>query len=390
MIAIDHTIFFFAAALISVFRLDGLIYLVPAMKYVYGAAQAAVLAWAVYLMMRERMKVNALLIFMGLYFGFNLAVTVFQEGSLEQMVSMVTSDFAICLAGYIGMKLDHEKFIVTAEYIFRGMLLLNLTSMLAFPGGLGLTRSSNKIFLLASDNGLLKYLLVFCVVHGLYGCLRGSGLFTNLWFYGVCITELLIGDAATSYVAFAAYLAGLLFLGIVPYTRLIWLLFGSILAANWFLLIFRRMELFSAIVALVGKNITFSGRTLIWDSALRLLERLPVFGYGVSENTYYVVYKNTPMEAHNMILSLLLQGGILLLALFAAQIVCVNLRVQRLGAKSALNCAVLGIASYGVMFLVESPPIIPGFFLTLILGALFPGDISCRAPERKRRWRIYV
>ncbi len=388
MIRIDHTRLFFAAALISIFRLDGLIYLVPSTKYLYGAAQAAVLAWALYLMLRDRMRVNALLIFAVLYFAVNITITICKEGSLEQIVSMVTSDLTVCLAGYIGMKRDPEGFVVTAEYIFRTLLLVNLASMLAFPGGLGLTRSSNKIFLLTSDNGLLKYLLVFCVIHGLYGCMRKNGLFTNLWFYGVCILELLIGDAATSYIAFAVYLAGLLFLGVLPYTRLIWVIFGGILAANWFLLILRRMELFGTIVKLVGKNLTFSGRTVIWDNAIRILRRLPIFGYGVSENTYYVIYKNTSMEAHNMILSLLLQGGILLLVLFAAQIVCVNLRVQHMGAKSGLNYAVLGIASYGVMFLVESPPIIPGFFLTLFLAENLTGYKAWCIPGRRRRWSL--
>lgn len=389
MIRIDYKKLFFAAALISIFRLDGLIYLVPPMKFVYGAAQAAVLFWALYLMLRDRMRVNALLIFAVLYFGINLAVTVLKEGSLEQIVSMITSDLTILLTGYIGIKRDPEGFIASAEYIFRVLLLINLVSMLIFPGGLGLTRSSNKIFLLASDNGLLKYLLIFCVVHGLYGCIRKNGLFTNLWFYGVCILELLIGNAATSYVAFSVYLAGLLFLGILPYARLIWAVFAGTLAANWFLLIFRHMELFASLVKLVGKNLTFSGRTIIWDSALSLLGRLPVFGYGVSENTYYVIYKNTPMEAHNMILSLLLQGGALLLALFAAQIICVNLRIQHLGAKSGLNYAVLGIIAYGVMFLVESPPIIPGFFLILILAESLPGYGEWCIPAKRWRWRFY-
>lgn len=390
MIRIRNDLLFYTAALLAVFRLDGLIYLVPAAKYVYGAAQALVLAWALYLMIRNRLRATLLLLLLALYFGLNLIITVFKEGSLEQVVSMTVSDFTVCLAGYIGVRRDAKSFLYAAEYTFRALLLLNLASMLAFPGGLGLTRSSNKIFLLASDNGLLKYLLVFCAVHGMYGCVRKHGFFTNLWFYGVCVLELLIGDAATSFIAFAVYLAGLLFIGLLPYTKLVWASLAGILAANWFLLIFRHMELFAAVVKLVGKNLTFSGRTVIWDNALLLLAQLPLFGYGVSENTYYVIYKNTPMEAHNMILSQLLQGGLLLLLFFAAQILYLNLRVHRCRALSGVNYAVLGVLSYAVMFLVESPPVVPGFFLTLVLGAELSGEKDFLIPRGKRRWRLYV
>lgn len=372
----------------SAFRMDGLIFLLPQMKLVYGGMQAGMLLISLLLLWTRRYPMKGQLVMLGALFAYPLLITAVRAQSTEQVLSMILSDFTICLGTYVGVRLDVKRFLYRCRQGAAALLAVNLLNMLAMPESLGLTRSSNKIFLLTSDNGLLKYLLVFCVLYELSSCLFYVPLWRKWGFYAVCMLELLIGEAATSFFAFAVYLACILLVRKVAFTRFGTLELLGVLAANWFLLIFRNMELFGKLAGLVGKNTTFSGRTLIWDSAIRLLDGMPFFGYGVTENTYYVIYKNTPMEAHNMILSLLLQGGILLALLWLWQILFVNRRAFRLGRDHAMNYVMIGLLAYGVMFLVESPPIVPGFFMLLVLGGEL-GTMRLTIPRRKLRVLIH-
>ncbi|MGI5957882.1 MAG: O-antigen ligase family protein [Massiliimalia sp.] len=374
---------------LSVFRMDGLIYLIPSMKVVYGALQAVVLLISFYILFSHRYPIKGQLTALtGLFFYLG-AVTLFSSQSTEQVLSMVLSDYTMCVAAYGAAEKDLRRFLYRGKQVALFLLTINFINMLIMPQSLGLTRSSNKIFLLTSDNGLLKYMLIFCVIYELHSALFYVPLWRKWGFYVMCILQLLIGAAATSFFAFAVYLAGLFLIRKVPFTRLGTVQLVGILAANWFLLIFRKMELFASLVKLVGKNTTFSGRTLIWDAAMNRLSQMPFWGYGVTENTYYVIYKNTPMEAHNMILGILLQGGVILAAFWLGQILYLNRLAFRLDRFHAMNLIMLGLLSYGVMFLVESPPVIPGFFLLLVLGGKIARMPDFLIPRRKLRVLIH-
>lgn len=372
MIRINRSNLFYAFSLLVVFRMDGLIYIFPYMKYIYGVLQAVVLLYSVYLMLRYRLSAFPQIFLLALFFVADFFITIANKGSFEQIVSMIISDFTICLVSYVGIKKNPKNFIRIADQIFLFLLFVNLVSMWLFPGGIGLTRSSNKIFLLTSDNALLKYLLVFCVVHNIANCYKRKKWWLNFFFYVICIVELWIGEAATSFFAFLVYGVGIIFIGIIPYTKFWMIEFASILLCNWFLLIFRQTEVFESLIAKLGKDMTFSGRTYIWDEALKLIPNSPFWGYGVTENTYYVIYKNTLMEAHNYILGLLLQGGLILLFLLAVQVIYLGQKNYGLTKQSAINYVIVGLIAYGVMFFVESPPTVPGFFLLIVLCGNLP------------------
>jgi O-antigen ligase len=65
------------------------------------------------------------------------------------------------------------------------------------------------------------------------------------------------------------------------------------------------------IVDVLGKDITFTNRTELWDSALRLFAESPIIGYGFpSAEWYYSHLASTAVGPHNQILGFMIYGGL--------------------------------------------------------------------------------
>ena len=65
---------------------------------------------------------------------------------------------------------------------------------------------------------------------------------------------------------------------------------------------------------ITGKG-TFTGRNLLWQSAIELIKMSPIYGYGRSELDYIEIWYGF-FSSHNFILEMLLQGGVIALFLW--------------------------------------------------------------------------
>lgn len=71
------------------------------------------------------------------------------------------------------------------------------------------------------------------------------------------------------------------------------------------------------IEGVLNKNVTLSTRTIIWDYALKMVKDSWMFGYGaVANNNRYIFVGEFSFNAHNIILQILLMGGLLLMGIF--------------------------------------------------------------------------
>ena len=61
------------------------------------------------------------------------------------------------------------------------------------------------------------------------------------------------------------------------------------------------------------KDLTFSGRTYIWEMCLGMISRHPIIGYGNFNNGWIIMWHGINRNAHNLFFDILIQGGIVLL-----------------------------------------------------------------------------
>ncbi len=75
------------------------------------------------------------------------------------------------------------------------------------------------------------------------------------------------------------------------------------------------IDLVSMFLGETGKELTFSGRLYIWSNALRIIDQNPVFGVGYYQNGEWAELYLSAVNAHNIVLDVLLVGGYTLLCL---------------------------------------------------------------------------
>lgn len=101
------------------------------------------------------------------------------------------------------------------------------------------------------------------------------------------------------------------------------------------------------------KDITFTHRTQMWDSSLRLTSESPVWGHGYPDKTWYLVrLSSLAVGSHNMMLAVLLYGGIIALGIYLYLLTKSCLQVARIGDYWA-DCILSAIAILCMMMLME-------------------------------------
>ncbi len=75
------------------------------------------------------------------------------------------------------------------------------------------------------------------------------------------------------------------------------------------------------IVGFLGKDMTFTNRTYIWEIAIKQILKSPIIGYGKCDTRDYILFAGYYWYAHNLILDIILQGGIIALLSFGGVII---------------------------------------------------------------------
>jgi len=74
------------------------------------------------------------------------------------------------------------------------------------------------------------------------------------------------------------------------------------------------------IEGLLGKSVTMTGRTELWDAAMPILADSPLFGYGINSQfgAFIPAFKGLLWQAHNQYLQIAYDGGLVAVGLFIA------------------------------------------------------------------------
>lgn len=128
--------------------------------------------------------------------------------------------------------------------------------------------------------------------------------------------------------------------------------FGYISFCYLGIVIFRIQEYFSTlIVDILHKDVTMTGRTYLWDTAITYLIRKPLYGYGIAAKM--IERHGTMYSTHNLVLQILIAGGIVPILLFLSMyfVSCARLKRSRTVIK---NVVIVSIFIYLTALLTEA------------------------------------
>lgn len=118
----------------------------------------------------------------------------------------------------------------------------------------------------------------------------------------------------------------------------------------------------------LGKDITFTNRTRLWDAAGTKFAESPIIGYGWVDADWYTSEMDSfAIGPHNFIYSVLITGGVTLLTLL---ITAMTLTFKRISAKfdKHANMLLMGLFTLLFMMLME---VYPFFFLFTLLYVIY-------------------
>lgn len=316
------------AAMIVCIKPAGIAEIVPSIEFlVYtvgsGAVVLIVLGLLVVYCIKNRKIPYSTLVWFSLY-AFIVFNTVLHDGPVY---ASVLSWFPS--VGLIGVFEVYNKRFVFLMRAMRGVLftlsLINLFCMILYPDGMYITSDLNytDCWLLGYKSSFQYYFFPLVTIALLFAIYRNEWVSFVLVMLIVHIETFMSGNMMFAVVIVALDIFVLLRLyanttlfNTKTYSLVI---LGVNLAFIFFFTVIMETGLLSYLVfTLLGKSSSIFSRLRFWEIGLEMIAKKPILGYGYLRGEDMVRYIKVPQaHLHNQWLQLLLQGGVVELALFA-------------------------------------------------------------------------
>lgn len=270
---------------------------------------------------------------------------------------------SICMFLELGIKNNCKKMIHTILLIFEVLVYSNLITLIIYPDGMYISNRQNYAnnWLLGYDNLHIVTILPAIVISLIYSYIDGEKIKFRTKILLICgLTSVFITLSATSTVAILILIIFIMqknsvFKNTIVFNYLNYCLTYIVLFISIVLL--RLQEIFSwFIVDILGKSLTFTGRTNIWDATMYYIKESWIWGYGV-EKSLIRTLKNSNQyatHAHNHILEVLYKGGILLLFAFLYLLLIVGRKLMKYKGTMISKILSFSIFLFFLMMLVEA------------------------------------
>lgn len=206
-------------------------------------------------------------------------------------------------------------------YVFTSIVYLNFFFMIFFDGIFGFSESGMTRYLITSNHNQFAATLIptLLVAHVRY--YYKANKMSLLILHIIAVLTVLIPGSMTATVSILLWIIYFYFFRASRFKKIvIYCIAGGII---FFFIIFILLpsykfdnNLVSGFVEFIGKDMTFSNRTVIWIRTIAEIIEKPIMGEGLYSREWGEVYIGS-INAHNIILQLLLQGGVILLSLFS-------------------------------------------------------------------------
>lgn len=281
------------------------------------------LAFLYFLVKNMVPKITSIIV---IYFGIYGFSTYINNG--DMMSFFAYSSYIVSFVAWLEITLRRYtmKGLYSLNFVYSLHVYINLFFYIVFPQGYtySITYAGNVIerYFLGVENQFASTLIPAIVINIVYNYAKHSKLKINsyLLIITVLFTFIYIWSA-TSIVGISLIILYLLLINRKKVKAIINNKTIIITTVSLFIsvVVLRIIDIFSFLIEdLLGKDVTLSTRTLLWDRAFIYIENSPWLGYGyLGSGRYLQVTSTRFMDSHNTVLQLLLQHGYLGLILFA-------------------------------------------------------------------------
>lgn len=263
-------------------------------------------------------------------------------------------------------KKEYKDFIKIFMYAIGLYIIINFIHILFNYSSI--KNNLNANYILGKKNMLVLYIFPYLYILLFYNILNSKKLnLVSISMIAICIISIYFSESSTSIVACCILVLYYLFSNFRIFKKIINLIKAKtilIIMLLFFLLIvvFQIQNNFSYfIVNVLGKDLTFTGRTFIWNRAIELIIENPI-GYGWNETIKdvpsilsYIEYSEIG-HAHNFILNLAFKSGVFAAFLYLIYLILISNKIDNMNNCKIKNIMKIGFAIYLILFTFESYP----------------------------------
>ncbi len=250
------------------------------------------------------------------------------------------------------------------------IIIVQLLSCIFYPTGIPsdkyFNNTGNPLYFMTSSNGT-TFLCIFAIT--IFLLTRNK---QNHWKNDICIflaivTSFLSGSSTSLICSLLIII--MYIISSISNNKLIKngkFLFVIYVVLMYFLLMDN--SFFNNLFSLITGKTGFTGRTNIWIKAIDLIKASPIFGYGVIDEGYIKIWGGT-LAAHNTILEILLQSGIIGLLLWISIILAFRKDISKISNNKIKSIFIISLFVNLISLSMESFIHSVYFFAMIALGA---------------------
>lgn len=272
-------------------------------------------------------RVNPVLVCVAALFGWMQVVTwLFNGYSGYRMVWCAA--FALMLMLDMGLQRERASVLSGIGAALSVWVLANLVTVIAFPGGMNVHEMGKKGFVpeWLLGNRVFYYRIVFAALG--VELMRAQALhnrFTKRTYVvtALCLLNIALQRGGTGLLGAALMIAMIVFFArrALPRYATPLIMLGAAVLIFVGIHVFEVQRLFAWLIQdILGKDLTLTKRTVIWEAALPLIGKNPLTGVGYLPVAYIKPMLAGYSHTHNQVLELLLHGGAVALAIYAGAV----------------------------------------------------------------------
>lgn len=303
-----------------------------------------------------------------------LLSTFLNNGDMRSCISATINIMGLIMITDHGINNNTKSFLSSILFIFEILILINLITIFAFPNGMYINATSRTTenWFLGYDNShifIIMPALITSIVYSLF--IKNKIIFRTVFLFIISIITIFTRWPATGVTVMIIFIMYIIFSKLINKSKILNIkTYITISIVSFFsIIVFRLQNLFSFfIVDFLKKDLTFTGRTYIWDYVLEFIKAKPLLGYGI-ENKLVRYYKTThhrSFHAHNQFLEMAYQGGIVLVVAFIFIIFKTSKELYKYKTTKMSNVLSFCLFLYLILMLTEVCDLIYLFFIIVI------------------------
>lgn len=311
---------------------------------------AIVLVWYVFI----RKKVSKIITMMIIMEVFLLINTYSQGGDVYGYLVIFFSTISIAIL-YDMVEDKKETFVSAQLFCYEILIYINFITEILFPGGMYQAFYNHDNFFLGYYNGHDKYFLPALMFAFLYKYMTGRKMRAYTLTVVIYVSALLVWSGGILVELFGMAIVYIFFKN---KTRMFNFLNYWLINVLFFIfiIVLKFQNLFRWLIEdILHKWRALEGRMRVWQVEIESIKRVPIWGYGLEFSTQRVLRYGWAVHAHNLLLEILHQGGIIYLTLFFLIIIIAGKDImenKNREPSKIISIAVLGWCIHG---LVEPP-----------------------------------